>query len=61
MQRFEELVQAVEAVRRDVEKTERGNKAAGTRVRGAMQQVKKLAQEIRKDVLSLRDTSGPEA
>jgi len=29
---------------------EKGNKAAGTRVRNAMQQLKTLAQEIRQDV-----------
>ena len=32
-----------------------GNKAAGTRVRKAMQDIKSAAQEVRKKVLSLRD------
>jgi hypothetical protein len=55
MQSFEALVQLVEATRKDVEKTDRGNKAAGTRVRKAMQEVKKMAQEVRNEVLSLRE------
>jgi hypothetical protein len=35
-------------------KCEGGNKAAGTRVRKAMQDIKSAAQDVRKDVLNLR-------
>ena len=61
MRSFDELVSIVEAAKSDIEKTDKGNKAAGTRVRTAMQQIKKAAQEVRKEVLALRDqeTSAP--
>ncbi len=55
---FDELIRIVEAAKADIEKTDRGNKAAGTRVRGAMQEVKKAAQDVRKEVLALREQSG---
>jgi hypothetical protein len=55
---FLKLVQAVESAREDVEKAKSGNKAACTRVRQAMQDVKNLAQEIRKEMLELRDAGG---
>jgi len=56
VQTFDELVQLLEDTRADLVKAEeRGNKAAGTRVRKAMQQVKKLAQQVRQDVLALRE------
>jgi len=42
----------------DMAKCEGGNKAAGTRVRKAMQDIKAAAQDVRKDVLSLRDSDG---
>lgn len=54
MQSFETLVQIVEGIKKDVEKAGRGNKAAGTRVRKAMQLLKKQAQTVRADVLTLR-------
>ena len=57
-QNYENLCQAVEAIRGDVEKAENGNKAATSRVRKAMQDVKNMAQEIRKEMLELRDSGG---
>ena len=42
----------------DMAKCEGGNKAAGTRVRKAMQDIKAAAQEVRKDVLNLRSSDG---
>jgi len=57
-QNFEQLVQAVNAARADIEKAETGNKAATSRVRKAMQDVKNLAQEIRKEMLEARDAGG---
>lgn len=57
-QNFEQLVQAVNAARADVEKAEAGNKAATSRVRKSMQDIKNLAQEIRKEMLEVRDGGG---
>lgn len=36
-------------------KFDKGNKAAGTRVRGAMQEIKKLAQEVRESVSEIKN------
>ena len=55
---FMKLVQTVESAREDVDKAKAGNKAACTRVRQTMQDVKNLAQEIRKEMLELRDAGG---
>ena len=57
-QNYENLVAVVEAVRPDMEKAEKGNKAATSRVRKSMQEVKAIAQEIRKEMLELRDAGG---
>jgi len=57
-QNYERLVQMVTAVREDMEKAAAGNKAAQTRVRKAMQDVKNLAQDIRKEMLEVRDSGG---
>ena len=55
---FNKLAAAIEAARADVDKAEQGNKAAVTRVRKAMMDVKNIAQDIRKEMLELRD-AGP--
>ncbi len=57
-QNYENLVAAVNNVREDVEKAEKGNKAATSRVRKSMQEVKAIAQDIRKEMLELRDAGG---
>ena len=57
-QNYDNLVAAVEAVRPDMEKAEKGNKAATARVRKAMQEIKAIAQELRKEMLELRDSGG---
>ena len=45
----------VEGMEADFQKFyEKGNKAAGTRVRKGMQDLKNMAQDIRKDVLDKR-------
>ena len=42
----------------DMEKFyEKGNKSAGTRIRKAMQELKKLAQEVRQDVQDTKNAS----
>lgn len=51
MEKFKELEALVAGMSEDVVKFyEKGNKAAGVRVRKALQDIKALAQEIRKDV-----------
>ncbi|MEM7310145.1 MAG: histone H1 [Planctomycetota bacterium] len=57
-QNYQNLCQAVESCRDDVEKAQTGNKAATARVRKSMQEIKNLAQEIRKEMLELRDQGG---
>ncbi len=54
---YERLKQMVATAEEDVAKAAGGNKAAGTRVRKAMQDVKSAAQEVRKKVLESRSTS----
>jgi hypothetical protein len=55
--RYEELKQLVAAMESDfVRFFDQGNKAAGTRVRGAMQQLKTLAQTIRTEVQNMKNT-----
>lgn len=56
MQEYETLKQLVEACADDVAKAEGGNKAAGTRVRKAMQDIKNAAQNVRKKILEVRSS-----
>lgn len=58
MEEYQKLRQLVEEVADDVYKAEGGNKAAGTRVRKAMQDIKAAAQDVRQKVLTLRDQEG---
>ena len=50
-QRLKDLIAAIED---DIRKAAGGNKAAGTRVRKQMQDIKNTAQELRKQVLETR-------
>lgn len=55
MTKFKELQDVLNTVEQDVAKFyEKGNKAAGTRLRNGLQQIKLLATEIRKEVTSLK-------
>lgn len=54
MKSFQDLVNAVESAKIDAEKFEKGNAAAGTRLRVKMQEVKNLAQEVRKNVSDVK-------
>lgn len=56
MEEFEHLKQLLKDIEEDMMKAEGGNKAAGTRVRKTMQDVKNTAQVVRQKVLELRDT-----
>lgn len=54
METYDRLVKLVQEAADDVAKAEGQNKAAGTRVRKAMQEIKKAAQEVRIGVLQGR-------
>jgi signal transduction histidine kinase len=56
MELYEKLCTLVREVEEDMKKANGGNKAAGTRVRKAMQDIKETAQEIRAKVLEMRGT-----
>ncbi len=56
MQEYEQLKELVDNIAEDVDKATGGNKAAGTRVRKAMQDIKSIAQEVRKKILEVRST-----
>ncbi|MBL4809709.1 MAG: hypothetical protein JKY43_06585 [Phycisphaerales bacterium] len=55
MDLLEKMEQLLQDCREDYNKAKGGNKAAGTRVRKAMQDVKNVAQEIRKEMLGSRE------
>ena len=59
MVEYERLRQLVEEAAEDVAKATGGNKAAGTRVRKAMQDVKEAAQDLRKKILEVRAEQTP--
>lgn len=54
MEAYERLKKLVAEVDEDMQKAMGGNRAAGTRVRQAMQAVKEAAQEIRTGILEQR-------
>ena len=54
MQEYENLKALVAEIESDVSKAEGGNKAAGTRVRKQMQQIKQASQSVRNKVLEIR-------
>jgi hypothetical protein len=54
MDLLDKMMQLVEACREDYNKAKGGNKAAGTRVRKSMQDIKNVAQDIRKEMLESR-------
>ncbi len=54
MEEYENLKQIIESAADDVQKAQGGNKAAGTRVRKLMQDVKNAAQDVRKRILEVR-------
>jgi len=58
--RFAELQALVAGMAADFEKFYKdGNKAAGTRVRNAMQELKTFAQQVRVEVQSIKNTGKP--
>ena len=58
MQEYETLKRLVGEVEDDVNKAVGGNKAAGTRVRKKMQEIKSAAQNVRQKILEGRGGEG---
>lgn len=58
MEAFDRLKRLVAEAEDDVRKAEGGNKAAGTRARKAMQDVKAACQDVRNQILGLRGGEG---
>jgi len=56
LQDYQNLKNLVDSAADDVQKAAGGNKAAGTRVRKLMQDIKNAAQELRKKVLEVRSS-----
>jgi len=56
---FDRLKKLVAEAEDDIAKAEGGNKAAGTRARQTMQDIKNAAQEIREKILELRNAGQP--
>ncbi len=57
MDRFNEVKELITSLEDDFSKFyDKGNKAAGTRVRKGMQDMKTLAQEIRKEVQDMKNS-----
>ncbi|MHC4075072.1 MAG: histone H1 [Planctomycetota bacterium] len=54
MQEYENLKTLVTEIEGDISKAQGGNKAAGTRVRKQMQQIKQAAQQVRSKILEIR-------
>jgi len=54
MQEYETLKGLVAAAEDDIIKAEGGNKAAGTRVRKSMQEIKQASQNVRTKILEAR-------
>jgi len=56
MKRFDEIRDLVMSLEADFEKFyEKGNQAAGTRVRKGMQELKNLAQDIRVEIQNMKN------
>jgi len=54
-EKMNEMMQALISTAVDVEKFESGNKSAGTRIRGAMQDIKAIAQAVRVEVQAIKN------
>tara|TARA_R110000824_G_scaffold100600_4_gene239161 strand:- start:677 stop:850 length:174 start_codon:yes stop_codon:yes gene_type:complete len=56
MKNVEKIQEVLTEVQNDVEKFTNGNKSAGTRIRKAMQEIKGLAQEVRSEVQTIKNS-----
>ena len=58
MSRFDDIKSVIEGVEDDMTKFyEKGNKAAGTRARKGLQELRKLAQEVRLEIQDIKNRS----
>jgi phage tail tape-measure protein len=56
MEKFNNIKSLLESVEKDAESFySKGNKSAGTRLRGAMQTLKQLAQDVRSEVQEIKN------
>ena len=56
MKNVNRIQEVLNNVQTDVEKFGNGNKAAGTRIRKAMQEIKTLAQNVRTEVQTIKNS-----
>tara|TARA_B100000287_G_C20607990_1_gene770860 strand:+ start:45 stop:218 length:174 start_codon:yes stop_codon:yes gene_type:complete len=56
MENVNRIQEVLNNVQTDVEKFGNGNKAAGTRIRKAMQEIKTLAQNVRTQVQTIKNS-----
>ncbi len=62
MKEYEKIKQLISAIEEDVIKfSEKGNAAAGTRVRKGLQDIKRACQDMRDAIQSAKKSDGPEA
>lgn len=54
MKSFDKLITVIQSAQLETNSVDKGNKAAGTRLRGLMQDVKAAAGEVRAEVLAGR-------
>ena len=57
MENVTRIQEVLNTVQNDVEKFSNGNKAAGTRIRKAMQEIKGLAQTVRTEVQTIKNSN----
>ncbi len=58
MSRFDDIKNVIEGVEDDMKKFyDKGNKAAGTRARKGLQELRKLAQEVRLEIQDIKNNS----
>ncbi|MFN9993767.1 MAG: histone H1 [Phycisphaerales bacterium] len=60
MNEFDHLKKLIAEAEEDIAKAVGGNKAAGTRARQTMQDIKNAAQAVREKILELRDAGKPQ-
>jgi len=57
MEKFENMKAILEGLNEDIQKfEEKGNKAAGTRIRKGLQEIKNVAQELRLEISAKKNT-----
>lgn len=55
LETYESLKALVVSIEDDIKKAAGGNRAAGTRIRKQMQEIKNIAQDLRKKILEARE------